>query len=42
MHFNIFETIRNFKLKENKLNSFNIYFKDNLIWDEDMLDFVIW
>jgi len=42
MHFNIFETIRNFKLNENKLNSFNIYFKGNLIWDEDMLDFVIW
>ena len=39
MHFNIFEAIRNFKFNENKLNSFNINFKNNLLWEEDMLDF---
>ena len=42
MHFNIFEAIRNFKFNETKLNSFNINFKNNLLWEEDMLDFVIW
>jgi hypothetical protein len=41
MHFNIFEAIRNFKFNENKLNTFNSNFA-NLIWEEDILDFVIW
>ena len=41
MHFNIFETVRNFKFNETKLNLFNTKFT-NLLWEEDMLDFVIW
>jgi hypothetical protein len=42
MHFNIFEAVRNFKFNENRLNTFNLYFKNNLMCEEDMLDFVIW
>ena len=42
MHFNIFEAIRNFKFNETKLKTFNLNFKNNLLWEEDILDFVIW
>ena len=42
MHFSIFEAVRNFKFNESRLNTFNLYFKNNFIWEEDMLDFVIW
>ena len=42
MHFSIFESVRNFKFNEYRLNTFNLYFKNNLMWEEDMLDFVIW
>jgi hypothetical protein len=41
MHFNIFEAVRHFKFNENKLTTFNTHFT-NLLWEEDMLDFVIW
>jgi len=41
MHFNIFEAVKNFKFNETKLNLFNTNFT-NLLWEEDMLDFVIW
>ena len=42
MHFNIFEAVRNLKFDEKRLNTFNTYFTNNFILEEDILDFVIW
>jgi hypothetical protein len=41
MHFPIFEQFRKFKLNENAFNYFNLHFK-NQIFEEDILDFIIW
>jgi len=41
MHFPIFEQFRNFKLGENTLKYFNTHLT-NEVFEEDMLDFIIW
>jgi len=42
MHFTIFEHIKNFKLSDNIYNYFSSNFNNTHIFDEDMLEFIIW
>ena len=42
MHFTIFEYIKNFKLSHNLSNYFITNVNNNHIFDEDMLEFIIW
>ncbi len=41
MHFPIFEQMRNFKLKDYNPETFRRHFI-NQLFEEDMLDFIIW
>jgi len=42
MHFTIFEYIKNFKLSNNISNYFSKNVNNNHIFDEDILEFIIW
>jgi len=42
MYFAIFEHVKNFKLSDNISNYFNSNVNNNKIFDEDMLEFIIW
>jgi hypothetical protein len=41
MHLNIFEHIKNFKFNENTFKYFNKHLTNEL-FEEDILDFIIW